>query len=288
MRQEKDWIRVAVPDLRIVSANLARRVDDQIAERRRPNLSGNSQGARRKKHLLSGLIKCGACGANFVINGKDYYRCARNREGGCSTTLSIRKSALEEAVFSIIRSRLMTTEMSDLFAAEFNREVERLRDSGSGDAARLRSRISEIETEMRNLAQNFTKGVVSDMLVSMMNEREQERARLVERLGLVENLHSAEVIPHPRLFESYAKKVDNLSTALSNAAVREEAAASLRTLIDQITIFSDESETYAEVLSDPAKVMDFAYDKPATSMRQRASSIAVVAGVGFEPTTFRL
>jgi site-specific DNA recombinase len=49
----------------------------------------------RKKHLLSGLIKCSCCGSSYTISGKDYYRCAGQKERGtCTNTVSVRKAPL--------------------------------------------------------------------------------------------------------------------------------------------------------------------------------------------------
>ena len=54
------------------------------------------------KHLLVGLVKCGVCGANYIVNnvnGKPYnMRCGnrhRLKENGCSNTKSIPKNVLE-------------------------------------------------------------------------------------------------------------------------------------------------------------------------------------------------
>ena len=140
IREETEWIRVEVPDLQIIDRALWKKVDREVERRQRPGVSGNSAGAMRKRHLLSGIIKCGACGGNFVINGKDYYRCASNREGGCESALSIRKSVIEEAALSVIRERLLTSEMAELFAVEFSKEVERLRASENSDGTRLKTR----------------------------------------------------------------------------------------------------------------------------------------------------
>ncbi|QWC58414.1 hypothetical protein F7D01_10780 [Erythrobacter sp. 3-20A1M] len=242
----------------------------------------------RKRHLLSGIIKCGACGGNFVINGKDYYRCASNREGGCESALSIRKSVIEEAALSVIRERLLTSEMAELFAVEFSKEVERLRASENSDGTRLETQIAVLDFEIKNIARHFTKGAVSDTLLGMLNEREAQKRDLEDRLSRLGTVKQAEVLPHPVLLERYREKVKTAHLALSDETVREEASETLRSLLDKIVIIRDDRSLFAEFVSDPSKIIDFAYDQPATSGRKPVSSIAVVAGVGFEPTTFRL
>jgi len=98
-------------------------VRDQLAKRQRDTHSNSSPVVfRRRTHLLSSRIKCAACGSNSTIAGKDYYRCAGARERGtCHNTLPIRRSALEQAVLSVIQHRLITPELAELFAAEFQK-----------------------------------------------------------------------------------------------------------------------------------------------------------------------
>ena len=68
----------------------------------------------------------------------------------------------------------------------------------------------------------------------------------------------------------------------------DATALTLKSLIDKITIYIEGTRAHADVVGNPAGMIDPTYNKPATSRRKPVSSIAVVAGVGFEPTTFRL
>lgn len=279
LRDPSHWVRVDVPDLRIIDPELGRRVQAEVKRRSNPALS-NSQGQTRKKHLLSGLIRCGACGASYVINGKDYYRCAGKREGKCDSDISIRKSVIEEAALRVIQTQLMTAELAELFAQEFKREVERLRLTGNSEVERVRDRLADVEAEIRNLAANFTKGVVSPTLVTMLSEREAEKEKLTERLRHFESARRADVLPHPALLERYAAKVEKAREALSDPSVRQEASEALRSLIDAITIYADDAQTYADIVGDVRKIIEFASDdgrRPAGA----PSSIAVVAGARF-------
>lgn len=286
LRDPSQWVRVDVPELRIIEPELVRRTQAEVRRRSNPALS-NSQGQTRKKHLLSGLIRCGICGGSYVINGKDYYRCAGKREGKCDSEISIRKSVIEEAALRVIQNQLMTKELAELFAKEFQRELERLRSTGDDEVQLLRNRLADVESEISNLAANFTQGVVSPTLVAMLSEREAEKGKLSERLRHLEGARRADVLPHPALLERYAAKVEKAREALSDPAVRQEASQALRSLIDAITIHAGDESTIADIVGDVSKVIEFAADegrRPAGA----PSSIAVVAGVGFEPTTFRL
>lgn len=106
LRDRSEWIEVAVPDLRIIDEELWNTVRGEMERR---SISGEPEqeqsdkpkspaGKPRKKHLLSGLIKCSRCGSNYTISGQDYYRCAGQKERGtCGNTLSVRKGTLPAA-----------------------------------------------------------------------------------------------------------------------------------------------------------------------------------------------
>ncbi|WP_461160254.1 recombinase zinc ribbon domain-containing protein [Sphingobium sp. TomMM35A] len=77
-----------------------------------------------ERHLLSGLIKCSCCGANYRISGKDYYRCAGQKERGtCGNALSVRKRALGQVAIGVLQHHLFIEDHSRLFAATYNRDV---------------------------------------------------------------------------------------------------------------------------------------------------------------------
>lgn len=180
LREESEWIRVDMPDLRIVDEELAGRVGAEIASRRKAPGERTTGSARRGRHLLSGLIRCGSCGAKHTLVGKDYYRCARNRERGtCSNAATVRLAVVEEAALSALQSRLLTPDLVKVFTEEFNREVERLTRS-RGDADQdARARLAVLETEIANLAVHFLGGTVSPTLSTMLADREAEKERLL-------------------------------------------------------------------------------------------------------------
>ena len=46
--------------------------------------------------------------------------------------------------------------------------------------------------------------------------------------------------------------------ALSDPSVQTEAAQTLRSLIETVTADADDARTYADIVGDPAKIIDFA------------------------------
>ena len=87
-RPESEWITQKMPHLRIVNDELWQRVKTRQADVRRKStkireaLHRAARTGREPKYLLSGLLKCGICGANFVIGDKRHYVCSSHTNGG--------------------------------------------------------------------------------------------------------------------------------------------------------------------------------------------------------------
>ena len=71
--------------------------------------------------------------------------------------------------------------------------------------------------------------------------------------------------------------------------VRLAAIGVIQALITRIAIYGEGDMAEAEVELDPAHIVGLAATKaPAHDLNGLRNSMAMVAGVGFEPTTFRL
>lgn len=128
-----------MPDLRIVDQQVVDEVRAELSRRALAPGAFSAVGQRRQKHLLSGLIKCGVWGANYVVGSRDYYRCASVKERGtCGNAVTVTVSRIEDLALSTLQTELMTDEHARLFVAEFNREVER--SDGTGARPTLRRR----------------------------------------------------------------------------------------------------------------------------------------------------
>lgn len=90
---------------------------------------------RRPRYLLSGLLKCGACGGGYSKISAHLFGCstARNK-GTCDNRLNIRRDVLEATIFNGLKQHLMEPTLFKEFADEFIRETNRLR----GDENQLR------------------------------------------------------------------------------------------------------------------------------------------------------
>jgi site-specific DNA recombinase len=98
---------------------------------------------------------------------------------------------------------------------------------------------------------------------------------------------------HPTMANRYRKEVENMRQALNRKDARAEASEHLRGLIGKIVLSPEpgRKDLRIDLHGDLAGILQIASQKQARPGNKNVSGpskIALVAGVGFEPTTFGL
>ena len=98
---------------------------------------------------------------------------------------------------------------------------------------------------------------------------------------------------HPNIGQLYQRKVSEINQLLSDHASREEAISLIRSLIERIDITPGEKrgQPQVQLVGGLAAILEFAVakqQKTAIISDSGFGRVLMVAGVGFEPTTFRL
>jgi site-specific DNA recombinase len=296
LNPETDWVVQDVPDLRIIdqevwdaakarqktlALTLAEPGENALTERRRP------------KHLLAGLVKCGRCGGGYTMISKELLGCAAARnKGTCDNRLNIRRDAFEASVLSGLRSHLMEPQLFKEFCEEFTREVNRLRIERRADQDACRNERDRIDRELAKLLTAIKAGGPIPAIVAEMKRLETRKTELADRLATAEE---PPPLLHPHMAEIYRQRISTLYESIQDERAKAEAAEIFRGLIDQVTLVPDEDDLAIVLRGDLAAMLSFASDKRKPGFLSEAgllgdlvSPVSVVAGVGFEPTTFRL
>ena len=96
-----------------------------------------------------------------------------------------------------------------------------------------------------------------------------------------------EISPHPDLIAVYRQRVGELSVSLDDPALWQEAAEALRGLVERIVHLPADGELRFEPVGELAGILALGKgERPRPFGQGRQTTL--VAGVGFEPTTFRL
>ena len=127
-------------------------------------------------------------------------------------------------------------------------------------------------------------GLRTPGLKDRLTELEKRKADLEEQLTAPA---PSPVRLHPGLSELYRKKVAELSASLADSAIRGQALEIIRGLVTSVTVRVGLSGDVTLELEGAITAMIEAA-QPGALCDVSAGSVKVVAGVGFEPTTFRL
>jgi site-specific DNA recombinase len=296
---EADWIVQDVPDLRIIDDALWTQVQQRLGSIRKSLGVAKARATRfwerrRPKHLLTGLVTCGACGGRFASVGRDYLACsAARRQGTCSNRQSIRRSALESLILDGLRHRLMQPDLVETFVTEFHAEVNRIARNRDAEVAAHRKDLTQVTRKLDTLIEAIADGLRSDGLQAKL-EALESRKKALER-GLTDNSSLAPRL-HPNLSALYRRKVARLHESLADPSIRDEALGNLRGLIESVVMHSQEDGFTIELVGEIANMVALALgpDTQKAASGEAAvpasfrRSVKVVAGAGFEPATFRL
>jgi site-specific DNA recombinase len=291
LNDKSAWVVHDVPDLRLVDQDLWERVKArQGALRVKTNTSGGMRDCRRPRYLLSGLIKCGHCGGGYSVISQTHLGCstARNK-GTCNNLRSVKRITLEDYVLGGLRHHLMDPDLATVFAEEYSRHLNTLRKTKNASIERDRADLAKVIGEQEKLVDAICDGVPAARLKDRMIVLEDRQKDLEHKLG---SAKEDTVLIHPNMGNIYRQKVESLATALNDEGTRAEAADILRSLIDRITVTPD-LETGEPVISLQGNLAGILRLSQTAKNAARispndVSQVQLVAGVGFEPTTFRL
>ena len=125
-----------------------------------------------------------------------------------------------------------------------------------------------------------------------MEQLETRKAEIEERLA---EAPSPPPLLHPNMAELYRQKIATLHESLQNEVSRTQTVEAIRSLITRIRLIPENGEVGIFLEGDLAAMLGFASSRK-NAMRHPDAGVlekflvqgTLVAGVGFEPTAFRL
>ena len=203
-RPESEWVRVEVPELRIVSDELwqaAREQNRRVREKHGPKrLGGMNRTKTSRLYLFSGLLECGLCGANMVIvsgvapNAR--YGCPNHRyRGVCKNSLKIPQRKLERQLLAALAANLTdplleekrVQALLDQLKARLDAQTKRAREAASQDS-QLKEELAHLNKEQANLVDAIAQHGLSEGLSARLTSVEN-------RISQIQRLRDAGVEP---------------------------------------------------------------------------------------------
>ena len=285
-----------VPELRIIDQELWNRVkrrQREVKRDTRPDVHDDRplRARRRPRHLFSGLMKCGHCGGAYTKISASLFGCATARnKGTCKNRVNIRTDALEATVLDGLRTRLMDPELFRAFVEEFAREFNRLISTQHTRVDQAKAELAKVERRTRKIVDAIAEGVSARTLKEELLGLEARQDQLKADIA---SAKAPGPFMHPNLAEVYRRKVAELHMILQDETKRAEAMEQIRALVEGITITPDAGGLRVELKGELAGILQLASAQKGTAASEvgsgrLAEQVKVVAGIGFEPMTFRL
>ena len=184
-RPKSDWIVRDRPELRIVSDELWASVHVRL-ERMMKLYPGPRKGLLRRSasgsYLLSGLLKCGTCGANLTILTGHYrrqsvYGCPQHFvRGACSNDVRVRRSIVEAELFSGLQKAITQPAAVEYILSQVQTRLTGMKERNSEkDQSALRK---QLEAELNHLTAAIAESGHSRTLLKAIEKREEALAAI--------------------------------------------------------------------------------------------------------------
>ena len=188
-RDEKDWIRIDAPDLRIIPPDLVNTVQTRLSKSKGTGRTGFRD--EDSKYLLTGMARCAHCGGPMTIVGQDYHR-RKGRFYGCSyyktRGASICKNSLlveQEYLDQIVLKSLHEALTEDMVKVAVDKALAKHR-AGEGTKLDRRTSIerelSLIHAKQNHLVDRIAAGDKDRMIFDRLREEEARREALIREL----------------------------------------------------------------------------------------------------------
>ena len=299
-RNAADVMQQLRPELAILDRDLWDDVQQRLAQtKKRYTEHGGMRGEltyKRAPYLLSGLLICRACGAPMTMMGSDryrYYRCQANKTKGpqvCKNERSLREDIVRPQILDEILARLLSPygalEVRTRVAKQLGERSKQI----DADLRERRERLARTKEKMAGLVDYIAGGDRSPYIVKTLHDHEAfSNAEQREIEILEEEARTPISLPSPAQVERVVRDFDAHVKSHPEAA-REQ----MRSWIQGGTIRVGPRED-GEIVAEGDLLPLFVVESAQTPKRQLpvAKSMVtgrytIVAGVGFEPTTFGL
>jgi len=147
--------------------------------------------------MLSGILRCGKCGAHFVMDSATHYRCGSVVDGkACGNTIRVRRDLAEAVILRPIVDELLSPETIEEMVKEIRAyydermaELRAKRTKLPAEVEELNKRITRLQERLKVGDPDFT----AEELLSIIQKAETMRTELLasepeaKRMGKVLN-----------------------------------------------------------------------------------------------------
>jgi site-specific DNA recombinase len=222
----------------------------------RPN--GQWYGNRRK-HLLSGILRCGRCGARLRVGrangGQRRYQCPPKGDGGCGG-IAIQADPTDEAVETMVLSVLSSPEMARALAARRGK-------AKAGNEAEILVELAEVEREREQNSVDKAAGAISrETFLSLQRALDRRSEELSAQLAAHRRRQPLDVLT-PAGAQGIVERYRSLPV--------ERRRAVIDAVAERITVMGTDDPKYIELLAERLAEEADGYRADAAELRRQAA-----------------
>ena len=289
---KSEWLYADAPELEIVPPDLFDAVQAQLEARSNP---GAPVRQRRPVRLLSGLLKCAACGSGMSVSGVDKsgrtrLRCsAHTNSGSCPNPQTFYLGDVEALVIDTLANELATEDQVNRYARAWLEGRHKRAAKDMARRAKAETRLKAIDKELDNITRLLMKGIGDEQaLDAASKELGAERDRL--KAELEKEPPASNVVVHPTAVAAFAKSLTTsrdylhsakakLELTLHNLHDRGDLHQLVREVVASVTLSRDE---HGRMCAEVATWLDHF---TVQGGQQPLGAVAMVAEEGLEPPT---
>jgi site-specific DNA recombinase len=250
----RDLIRPGASDAKVAAeipelAIVPRELFDRVTARKHALARVHPSHQRRRKHLLTGLLRCGGCGSGLTVrtthrDGRKRVDCARQHESrDCPSPHSFMLPTIERAVLSGLQAELRKPDMLAEFARAYRDERKRLAATAGTRRQDMEREAAETQRKLDRVIACIVEGHGDAAVLGPQStalHRQLERIRT--ELAALEEIPTVIELNAPGLAR-YLAHVDDLAGHLCGdaQAVQSKAADAVRGLIETVTVWPGEA-----------------------------------------------
>lgn len=191
---------------------------NRVQERIKNNTHTGGRGNAKTNYLLSGYVHCKECGKAMVGNtrhsgrNKDIYvtyRCPSKRYN-CANK-EINRDYLEASVVALLEEKLLNTAALKKAATNIRKQAQTGQRNADELRATLQNKLSEVTQGLANVADAVAAGLLSNALITRLNELEAEKAELEAALHSIKD-RDAPIVDVQLILSEYGKVKDSPSS----------------------------------------------------------------------------
>ena len=248
-KPQAEWIRIEVPDLRIITEELWQQVQ-QVNQQMKDLIYGRRQGGfnrteASRTYLFSGVMTCGVCGGKFsvIIGGhpsKVRYGCKNHRfRNACTNKVTILRNRLEPQLIAAISRNLLDSRLEQQRIRDFSDQLkatieleEKLAAEAATSEAKLRAEHADLEKQAVRLADAIAQHGHSSVLLAQLSKVESRMAE-IDRLLKVKPATKLPRFTDRQIAEFLRQECEDFSEALAGdpELARQEIQKRIKKLV---------------------------------------------------------